>query len=181
MSRHWFLVDMTGRVRRLSKGLLLLLPLGLGVFLVWQEWRFRESLSAPSASFEAAVSTVPREKINGDAIATVLGFTSDSDRLPSAEPLTLQASLVVSHGLSKALIADAQGSQLYQVGQALPGGSVLRRIEPDQVVLWSKGREEVLSLKSAPTTYLRRFELRTDAQASTVPARFLHPYSGPTE
>ncbi|MGE8152202.1 type II secretion system protein N [Pseudomonas vancouverensis] len=124
---------------------------------------------------------MPRERINADAIATVLGLSANAELLQSAEPLVLHASLVVSNGPSKALIADAQGARIYQAGEALPGGSVLRRIEPDQVVLWSKGREEVLSLKPASTTYLPRAESRIGAQATTAPARFLRSYSGPSE
>ncbi|KAB0493909.1 Type IV pilus biogenesis [Pseudomonas vancouverensis] len=158
------------------------MPLGLGVFLVWQEWHFRAGLIVPQAPVEVALSTpLSGQNVNADAIASVLGLAANVELLPSAEPLLLHASFIVINGVSKALIADAQGSRIYQMGETLPGGSVLRRIEPDRVVLWSKGREEVLALLPSATPYLRRAGAHPGDQAGAVPARFLRPSSGPSE
>ena len=44
------------------------------------------------------------------------------------------------------------------MGEPLPGGSVLRRVEADRVVLWNKGREEVLTLQPSATRFLRRLD-----------------------
>ena len=67
----------------------------------------------------------------------------------SAEALTLRASLVSSQGQSRALLAGGSEARFYSVGDRLPGGSVLRRIEVSRVVLWRNGREESLVLESA--------------------------------
>ncbi|MNP63797.1 hypothetical protein D3C76_1592380 [compost metagenome] len=101
--------------------------------------------------------------------------------LVSAEPLTLQASFVRSSGVSSALLADAQGPRMYQVGERLPGGSVLRRVEANQVVLWNKGREERLALQPPAAQLLRRLESPGEMPGPAVSARFLRPFSGPSE
>lgn len=173
---------MSGLVLSLGKGCLLVLPVGFGAFLAWQEWRFRDSLATPTMPVEVSRTTPPpREMLDATAVATVLGLTTGAQLLPSAEPLTLQASFVINSGLSKALLADSQGSRIYEVGERLPGGSVLRRIEANQVVLWSKGREELLTLKPAATAFLHRLESRDKPQAPTVSPRFLLPHSGLSE
>jgi len=163
----------------LSKGLLLLIPLSYGVFLVWQEWLWRESFASVAYSVVATITAPPREHIDTTAVATVFGLVDEATRLPSAEPLTLQASFVVASGMSKALLADAQGSRIYQVGEQLPGGSVLRRIEPNQVVLWNKGREELLTVQSSSTRFLRRFESQDTPHHLPVSTRYLSPHLPP--
>ena len=114
-------------------------------------------------------------------MATVLGLTQGTTLLPSAEPLTLQASFVFGNGLSKALLADSQGSRIYLVGERLPGGSVLRRVEANQVVLWNKGREERLTLQPSVARFLRRFESPGDPQKTAISSRYLRPVSGQSE
>jgi type II secretory pathway component PulC len=111
----------------------------------------------------------------------VLGFTTEGSLKASAEPLTLQAIFVVSNGLSKALLADAQGPRLYQVGDRLPGGSVLRRIENHQVLLWNKGREERLALQAPAERFLQPAESPGTVKAPTTSARYLRPLAGPSE
>ncbi|QVQ79491.1 hypothetical protein KIY13_20595 [Pseudomonas lundensis] len=86
---------------------------------------------------------------NPNGIATVLGFAPQGTAVRSAEALTLRASLVSSQGQSRALLAGASEARFYSVGDRLPGGSVLRRIEVSRVVLWRNGREESLVLESA--------------------------------
>lgn len=165
----------------LSNGSLLILPVACGAFLVWQEWGFRQNIAAAVPPLSTQMTAPPREQLDATAVATVLGFTNDATRQASAEPLTLQASFVNASGLSKALLADSQGSRIYQVGDRLPGGSVLRRVEPGQVVLWNKGREEHLMLQSSDARFLRPLELQEAAHAERVPARFLRPVSGQSE
>ncbi|MCX2897363.1 type II secretion system protein N [Pseudomonas mandelii] len=165
----------------LGKSLLLVIPVAYSAFLVWQEWRFRQSVITPAPA-AVSNSTVPgREELDATAVATVLGFTTDATRQASTESLALQASFVITSGLSKALLADSQGARMYQVGDPLPGGSVLRRVEPGQVVLWNKGREELLKLQPSAGRFLRRFELQEAPHTARVPARFLRPISGPAE
>lgn len=170
---------MTGPAVQLCRGLLLVVPISYAAFLVWQEWHFREKISTPAPFVASAIRSPSLELLDTTAIATVLGLADEAARLPSAEPLTLQASFVVASGMSKALLADAQGSRIYQVGEQLPGGSVLRRIEPNQVVLWNKGREELLTVQSSSTRFLRRFESQDTPHHLPVSTRYLSPHLPP--
>ena len=126
---------------------LVALPVFYGAYQAFQERVFRQALdtravpsSAPVRAAHAPVAFDPA------AIAAVLGFGAGSGRVKSAEALQLRASFVSSSGPSQALLAGAQGARFFQVGEPLPGGSVLRRIEADHVVLWRNGREEHLTL-----------------------------------
>ncbi|MHC8303824.1 type II secretion system protein N [Pseudomonas sp. PB3P13] len=143
--------------------------------------RFRESMTLAIPGIAPASLVPAPAPLNTTAIATLLGLTAEASPLPSAEPLTLHASFIQSNGLSKALLADAQGPRLYQVGEQLPGGSVLRRVEVTQVVLWNKGREELLALQPATAPFLRPFEAPKQTSAPAVSTRFLRPLSGQSE
>jgi hypothetical protein len=161
---------------------LLVLPVGYAVLLVWEEWHFRERLtSSPPLPVVAPTSVPVHVPLDATAVASVLGLTQGASLLASAEPLTLQASFVLSSGLSRALLADAQGPRMYQVGERLPGGSVLRRVEAKQVVLWNKGREERLTLQPPAARFLRQLESPGDTQAPAISTRYLLPVSGPSE
>ncbi|WP_223436012.1 MULTISPECIES: type II secretion system protein N [unclassified Pseudomonas] len=169
---------MNGRLCTLG---LLLVTVAYGSFLVWQEWGFRQSRVAPMLVVSTIATPPSPAPLDTTAVATVLGLTAGATLLASAEPLTLQASFVLATGLSRALLADAQGSRIYQVGDPLPGGSVLRRVEADRAVLWNKGREEVLTLQTSATQLLRRFDPQAEAPAPATSAHFLRPLSGPSE
>ncbi|MCP1499228.1 hypothetical protein J2Y86_003935 [Pseudomonas migulae] len=167
--------------RRLSTLCLLVIPVGYAAFLAWQEWGFRTSLASP-LPFTATVPTPPsRAPLDTTAVATVLGLATETTMMPSAEPLTLHASFVLDTGLSRALLADAQGSRVYQVGDQLPGGSVLRRVEVNQAVLWNKGREEVLTLQTSAERFLRQLDSSPNPQTPASSTRFLRPLSGQSE
>ncbi|WCM54399.1 hypothetical protein OH720_01860 [Pseudomonas sp. WJP1] len=157
------------------------MPVGYAALLIWQEWHFREHLASPPLPVLAPASVPVHVLLDATAVASVLGLTQEASLLASAEPLTLQASFVLSAGLSKALLVDAQGPRMYQVGERLPGGSVLRRVEASQVVLWNKGREERLTLQPSAARFLRRLESPGDTQAPAVSTRYLLPVSGPSE
>ena len=158
----------------------LALPVGCAVFLAWQEREFREHLVLSSPDIATQVTVPVREPLETASIAIVFGLTTEATPQPSAEPLTLQASFV-SNGLSKALLANAQGSRLYQVGERLPGGSVLRRIETHQVALWNKGREELLTLAPSGARFLKGLQSSVDSQPVTATTRFLRPLTGQPE
>jgi hypothetical protein len=160
---------------------LLVMPLGYAVLLIWQEWHFRERLASPPLSVTAPTSIPVLVALDATAVASVLGLTQETSLLASAEPLTLQASFIFTNGLSRALLADAQSSRMYQVGERLPGGSVLRRVEANQVVLWNKGREERLTLQPSAARFLRRLESPGETQVSTISTRYLRPVSGLSE
>ncbi|MGY2258275.1 type II secretion system protein N [Pseudomonas sp. SDO55104_S430] len=160
---------------------LLVLSAGCVAFVLWQDWQFRQALPRLSEVVASAPAASELAALDASAVAMVLGFTGADTPQASAEPLTLHASFVASDGLSKALLADAQGPRLYQVGERLPGGSVLRRVEANQVLLWNKGREERLTLHAPAARFLRQLETAADAQAPGVSTRFLRPFSGPSE
>lgn len=151
---------------------LLALPLGYGGFLAWQEWVYYQSLNAVPvlASPHGAPSTPAPQPFKPDAIATVLGLTTQGSWVQSAEPLQLRASFVSSRGASQALLAGAQGTQFYTEGERLPSGSVLRRVEASHVVLWRNGREERLTLKPASKHILPV----SGAPGAASPATSLH-------
>jgi type II secretory pathway component PulC len=81
-----------------------------------------------------------------------MGMAAHGALARSIEPLKLRASFVSTSGDSRALLAGADGQSIYRVGESLPGGSALRRVEPGRVVLWRNGREEFLSLELPATT-----------------------------
>ncbi|RON58972.1 type II secretion system protein N [Pseudomonas frederiksbergensis] len=171
----------SGSGLRLCKGVLWVLPFGYAVFLLWQEWHFRQNPGASLPVVAPALETVPAEvPPDTSAVATVFGLNTQTALRPSTEALTLQACFVVGTGLSKALLTNAQGPRLYRVGERLPGGSVLRRVEVNQVVLWNKGREERLVLQPPAARFLRRLESPASAPASPF-ARHLRPISGPSK
>lgn len=132
--------------------LLLLLPLSYGLTLAYQEWQLRQAsiTSVPTAPLPAAAAP-QAVTLNTLAVATVFGLATQGSRLNSTEPLTLRAIVVANDSDSRALLDGPDGARFYRTGERLPGGSVLRRIETAQVVLWREGREESLNLHRAGT------------------------------
>lgn len=158
----------------LLASVLWILPLGYGVYPFDNEVRTRDHLLARSVLPAApAQQALPAIEFNPEAIATVLGLAEHAADVRSAEPLTLRASFVSSAGISRALLAGADGERLYQVGESLPGGSVLRRVEVSRVVLWRKGREEVLTLQ--PAIELRVLTLNPTTPRPAPPLLHLRP------
>lgn len=144
--------------------ILLMLPLGYGGFFGWQEWQFRQSLSTTVGSVPMPLATLaPSPALNTQAVATVLGLTTQGSVLNSAEPLILRATVVAGNSESRALLAGPEGERFYRAGERLPGGSLLRRIEPAHVVLWRQGREERLSLYPAGERFLQPADTRREA------------------
>lgn len=120
---------------------------GYGAHLAWQEWLYRQALAVPVIAPARPAPAPALEPFQPEAIASVLGLAPQGALAHSAEPLELRASLVSSHGASQALLAGSQQARFYRVGERLPGGSVLRRVEVSYVVLWRNNREERLLLK----------------------------------
>lgn len=159
-----------------SPWVLLVLPLGYGGHMAWQEQIYRSVQAQPELAPMNAAAPPVSELFKPEAIATVLGLATQGGWVPSAEPLQLRASFVSSHGPSQALLGDAQSARFYAEGEPLPGGSVLRRIEVDHVMLWRNGREEYLTLKP-PNQYMLPVSTApaTTSQANTL---YLRPSAG---
>ena len=172
---------LNGLAWRLCQAGLLVTAVLYGAFLGWQEWRYRQQLVLPMPVEVAPRVAQPLQALDATAVATALGLTAAGALQASAEPLTLQASFVVSSGVSRALLAGAQGARVYQLGESLPGGSVLRRVEANQVLLWNKGREERLMLQPPGGRFLRSLESPAAGSTPGVSTRFLRPIVEPSE
>ena len=166
---------------RLPTWALMLVPLLYGAYLAGQEWRFRQALAHEVPVMADAPVASPRDLPNVQAVATVLGLAPESAQTPSAEPITLQASFVADQGLSRALLVDAAGPRVYQVGERLPGGSVLRRVEASHVTLWRNGREERLALQATAKPLLRRLGPEDGRHAALHSSQYLRPVAGQSE
>ena len=166
---------------RLPRLALLLVPLLYGGLLAEQEWRFRQALGREVPVVTDSPVAPARDLPNVQAVATVLGLAPEGAQAPSAEPITLQASFVAGQGLSRALLADAAGPRIYQVGERLPGGSVLRRVEANHVTLWRNGREERLALQAAAKPLLRRLGPEDGRHAALQSSQYLRPVAGQSE
>ncbi|AXA56080.1 type II secretion system protein N [Pseudomonas thivervalensis] len=160
---------------------LLLVPLLYGIVLAGHEWRFRQALGREVPVVAESPMASVHDAPNVQAVATVLGLAPDGGQAPSAEPITLQASFVAGQGLSRALLADAAGPRVYQVGERLSGGSVLRRVEVSHVTLWRNGREERLALQPTAKPLLRRLGLEDGRHAALHSSQYLRPVAGQSE
>ncbi|MGN8274159.1 type II secretion system protein N [Pseudomonas sp. SMN5] len=161
--------------------LLVLVPLLYGVFLAVQEWRYRQALHRDVPVPVVAPAVPVPERPNVQAVASVLGLMPEGAQAQSAEPITLQAIFVADQGLSKALLADAAGARMYQVGERLPGGSVLRRVEAGHVALWRNGREERVVLQQTAQPLLRRLGPDDRPPATLISSQYLRPVVGQSE
>lgn len=142
---------------------------GYGAHLAWQEWLYRQALAVTVIAPARPAPAPALEPFQPEAIASVLGLAPQGALAHSAEPLELRASLVSSHGASQALLAGSQQARFYRVGERLPGGSVLRRIEVSHVVLWRNNREERLLLKPPSRHVLPASQApATPAQATSL-------------
>lgn len=168
-------------IRCVSSAGLLLLPVTYGAFVVWQEVQFRKHFAGPPQVVEITATPSLREALDGTAVASVLGLMPETAQQVSGQSLKLLASFVASKGLSKAILADAEGQRLYRVGELLPGGSTLRRVGIDHAVLWNKGHEERLMLQSEGNRFPRRLESRTQSPVPATSMRFLRPLAGQPE
>ncbi|TFY89897.1 hypothetical protein DYL59_10970 [Pseudomonas kairouanensis] len=138
-----------------------------GLVLGWQEWQLRRTQWAPVQPLPAPLPTLtPVFALNTQAVATVLGLSSHGSVMDSAEPLTLLATVVAGNSESRALLAGPEGERFYRAGERLPGGSLLRRIEPAHVVLWRQGREERLSLYPTGERFLQPADTLRQAGAT---------------
>ncbi len=152
---------------------LCVLPLGYAALSLWGERVFRQTLpAAPTVQVLSRSMAAERAPLNHAAVATVMGLVAQGALARSAEPLKLRASFVSSSGDSRALLAGADGQRIYRVGESLPGGSVLRRIEIGRVLLWRNGREELLSLELPGRTTLQA--IKGSAPGATAPASSLY-------
>lgn len=129
--------------------LTLIAAAGLG----WQQARWRHAPEprpvAPASPPQAPVDTPP----DTSALALAFGIAGAGEVPTSAEPLRLSALIIASHGPARALIGTADAERSYRVGDHLPGGNKVRRIDAGQVLLWRAGREERLLFATPPQLF----------------------------
>lgn len=164
----------------LAKGVLWLVPLGYGAFLIWEERAWRQQVTTPmSAPAPSPVARDVSAPFNPGAVSAVLGLAGEVALASSSEPLELRACFVSSHADSRALLYGNGGERIYRVGDPLPGGSVLRRVESHRVILWRNGREESLSLGPTGSRALKVANANPDPQRPPPAPVYLQPAAAP--
>nr|WP_237142281.1 type II secretion system protein N [Pseudomonas gregormendelii] len=119
-------------------------------------WLLSNATPTSEANHQASARPVATAPLNNSAIARLFGAVPAADTLNTPRvPLDLLGSLLESNPqLSRALIGSPQGSRFYQIGQPLPGGGSLRRIDATQVLILRNGVEQTLTLATAKTSLL---------------------------
>lgn len=84
-------------------------------------------------------------------LALAFGYSAPVGQAASQAELVLKACFVPSLGHARALVASREGESLYRVGDRMPGGSVLRRIDVRSITLWDGEREQRLALPGSRT------------------------------
>ncbi|MFF5863673.1 type II secretion system protein N [Pseudomonas sp. NPDC012596] len=97
-------------------------------------------------------SPMPEQPMPTAALSLAFGFSAPGEPASSQTGLVLKACMVPSRGEARALVASGNGERVYRIGDRLPGGSVLRRIDVRSITLWVGGREETLLLSAAHAT-----------------------------
>ncbi|MDD0972847.1 type II secretion system protein N [Pseudomonas fontis] len=120
---------------------------GAVMYLCHSQWL--GDMDIPSAVVTLAVPSARGEKLQVGEVVDLLGLTASTGNTAaqSTEQLEFKASYRSSDPKASYVVFTQAGNELrYRVGERLPGGSQLRRIEPDRMVLWREGREEVLAI-----------------------------------
>lgn len=131
------------------------LPVLTGVFVLWREGPARASwqIDTPALAAPAAVQAQPPLPVA--TLALAFGFRP-VDATPSTRTdITLKGSFVSSLGEARALVSSNAKDAIYRVGDSLPGGGVVRRIESQAVTLWIDGQEQTLALAGTTGSLLR--------------------------
>ncbi|PVZ43066.1 hypothetical protein N430_00753 [Pseudomonas sp. CC120222-01a] len=121
------------------------IPLLALVVLAWREVT-RPGLVEAVGQVSVASALPAKQLLPTATLALAFGFSEPGERLASQAGLVLKACFIPSRGQTRALVGSREGDSFYSVGERLPGGSVLRRIDVGAITLWVDGREETLTL-----------------------------------
>ncbi|MFJ5298110.1 protein XcpP [Pseudomonas sp. NPDC088368] len=123
--------------------------IGYGYYLVLSEKQIRATLAVTPVAVNAdPPSHAAMNPINTHALLTSMGFlTSDKPR-QSTESAIVKGIFMASDGTSVVLLSVAGRAQRYRLGDRLPGGSVLRKVESGRVLLSNNGLETFLPLSA---------------------------------
>ncbi|MNJ18812.1 hypothetical protein D3C76_741530 [compost metagenome] len=149
-------------------GLSLLLVLVAGGWMVWKDAMFRREWQAPEVTVPQPPSHQLSAPLKVRTTELAFGLLSSGQVPQSTEQLLLKAIFIAPQGDSRVLIGAQGRDEVYRIGDSVPGGSVLRQIGAQQIVLWRAGREERLPLVPADRHFLATVAALT--QASGVPA-----------
>ncbi len=122
-------------------------PLLAIVFLVVRETtrpmaeRVGQEQVAPAPTVQQPLPTA--------TLALAFGYSAPIGQAAGQAELVLKACFIPSLGHPRALVASREGESLYQVGDRMPGGSVLRRIDVRSITLWDGERERTLALSGS--------------------------------
>ncbi|WP_341960465.1 type II secretion system protein N [Pseudomonas sp. RC10] len=120
---------------------------GSGFYFVLDEKAVRAELAkVPPVLREKSPSTTPVGPVSAGALLTSMGFQADGRLRQSPESATVRGLFMASNGSSTALLTVAGQDSRYRLGDRLPGGSVLQRIEPGRVLLSNRGVDTFLPL-----------------------------------
>ncbi|MBF8721137.1 type II secretion system protein N [Pseudomonas guariconensis] len=117
--------------------------------MTWREMAGPGVASATIATLPVAPASAAEKPLPVATLALAFGFQAPGQPQSSRSDITLKATFVSSQGDARALVKSANGDAIHRVGDRLPGGGVLRRIDVRSIVLWLNGREEVVSLSAS--------------------------------
>lgn len=134
---------------------LLLSALVVAGLLVLREANYREGSVVLSRQPAMATVAPVAEPFSSTALVLAFGFNTAEAGSASALQLTLKACFTSSQGEARALVSAGDGDVFYQVGDRLPGGAVLRRIDGQSITLWFNGGEQRVSLAGSASPVFR--------------------------
>lgn len=135
-------------IKRFSNHAWALVPLLAVVILAGREIQ-RTGLARPVAQAQVGYTAPAQKPLPTTTLALAFGFSEPAERPANKAELVLKACFISSRGQARALVGSREGDSLYSVGDRLPGGSVLRRVDVGAITLWVNGREEVLPLSGS--------------------------------
>lgn len=123
--------------------------LATGALLTWREMANPVVADVATPVLPAVSASTAQKPLPVATLALAFGFQAPGQPQSSRSDITLKATFVSSQGDARALVKSANGDAIHRVGDRLPGGGVLRRIDVRSIVLWLNGREEVVSLSAS--------------------------------
>ncbi|QHG67478.2 hypothetical protein [Pseudomonas putida] len=109
----------------------------------------RPALVEPAGPGSVAGALPAQQPLPVATLALAFGYSEPGERVASQAGLVLKACFIPSRGQTRALVGSREGDRFYSVGDRLPGGSVLRRIDVGAITLWVDGREKTLTLSGS--------------------------------
>jgi len=146
----------------------LALSLIAATLLVARELHWRAGAEPVVPAPVVMAAPAERQHLAAQALVLAFGFKPAEQAQASRPGLKLLASFIPSLGEPRALIAAADSTATYRVGDRLPDGSVLRQVQVQSVTVWFNGREQRVQLAASQASVFRPAGSASPAQ--TTPA-----------